>query len=337
MPSRFGTFLTSIFLGLAAGAAIAVPIEQELSCPGDFNADGYIDGADLATLLSAWGECTQTYCPQDIDFSGGIDGADLTLLLSSWGQTTDKCIPRPSSERQSKCPVGTTYEGLGYWEYLPHRYEQSDNWPLLVFLHGIGENGDGSAAHLDRIPVHGPARLIAEDNWPVTESEAGDQFVVLSPQNPNINGCHLPGNIDAFLQWAIEYYNVDPQRIYLTGLSCGGIGTWEYLRTSFDDGLLAAAVPICGNGIATWETHQCDLGSLPIWGFHGDADDVISPYGTYLPMSTLQSCSEPEPRDARMTIYPGVGHDSWTQTYNLTAGHDIYAWLLSHRNDDAEP
>jgi hypothetical protein len=87
-------------------------------------------------------------------------------------------------------------------------------------------------------------------------------------------------------------------------------------------------VPIAGDGRPAWETSKCQLGDVAIWAFHGDADDVVAPAGSIEPMTDLMACPAPPRRDAELTIYPGVDHDSWTGTYNLTAGHDIYNWLL---------
>ena len=305
------------------------------ACAPDLDLDGVVDGADLAMLLSYWGPCEG--CEADIDANGVIDGQDLSIVLGSWGTVPDDCLPGPSSERHTKWPVGTKYPAQGFWEYLPHRYEARDDWPLIVFLHGVGSNGDGSSSELERLLGNGPPRLVTEDRWPVEGSSAGDRFIVLSPQNPVPGECHQPANIDAFLRWAIDTYKVDRTRVYLTGLSCGAIGTWNYLEAHLQDDLLAATVPICGSGIKAWNTHGCELGALPIWGFHGDADDVVNVIGTYFPLASLQLCTDPEPIDARMTIYEGVGHDSWTRTYDLEAGHDIYGWLLEHINEDAAP
>jgi hypothetical protein len=69
---------------------------------------------------------------------------------------------------------------------------------------------------------------------------------------------------------------------------------------------------------------------MAIWAFHGDADGTVAPSGTTYPMNNLIACPSPPRRDAKMTIYPGVGHDSWTRTYDLSAGHDIYAWMLAN-------
>lgn len=236
-------------------------------------------------------------------------------------------------------PLGTTTADQGYWEYLPEDYLDRSDWPLLVFLHGRGENGNGSALDLQRVLVHGPPALIAADAWPVAGSEAGDEFVVLSPQNSSApNGCHAGEDVASFLAWAMDRYDVDRNRVYLTGLSCGGYGVWNYLGGGDDrpPGRLAAAVvPICGDGRAAWARLGCDLGRTPIWAFHGDRDEVVPLSGSDVPMRALTTCAELPADHARYTVLPGVGHDSWTATYDLRGGHDIYAWLRSHVRDEA--
>ena len=297
-------------------------------CPGDLNGDQIVSGGDLGILLSDWGTCTG--CPGDLDQNGEVDGSDIGLLLSLWDPAGNSCAS-PSSTRFIKKPIGTLYEAQGFWEYLPHAYESRSEWPLLIFYHGLGENGDGTSEGLDGIPGNGIPGLLQSDNWPVNKSATGDEFIILSPQNSTEN-CHDPNEMDDFLRWAIQHYNVDESRVYMTGISCGAVGVWRYLLVHYDDDIIAAAVPICGDGQLTFIVQGCGLGNLPIWGFHGEADDVIEAQGTIYPMQQLQACTNPEAVDARLTIYPGVGHDSWTQTYDVSAGNDIYSWLMSYTN-----
>jgi hypothetical protein len=229
----------------------------------------------------------------------------------------------PSSTRQTAHPLDKTDAPNGFFEYLPPGYSKTGaKVPLMIFWHGIGEDGNGTT-DLDKVVANGPPKLIKADKWPNDRP-----WIVLSPQNPS--GCPSPASIKAFIAWSLAHYNVDLKRVYLTGLSCGAIGSWNYLQSELDTTPVAAAVLIAGNGTGAWDSHHCDLGKMAIWAFHGDADGTVAPSGTTYPMNNLVACPSPPRRDAKMTIYPGVGHDSWTRTYDLSAGHDIYAWMLAN-------
>ena len=139
-----------------------------------------------------------------------------------------------------------------------------------------------------------------------------------------------PDEVHDFIAYALTAYDVDPSRVYVTGLSCGGFGLWEYLA-KYGDSQVAAAVPIAGEGRPAWESAGCALGAVPIWGFHGLLDDVVNPAGTIDPIQGLQAapCADP---DALLTVYPDADHDSWTRTYALGADVDIYSWMLGFTN-----
>lgn len=254
-------------------------------------------------------------------------------------------------------PIGETEASLGYYEYLPPTYGEDEPSPLLVFLHGLGENGDGTAAELDRILATGIPELIASDEW-----AADRPFVVVAPQHPGpvedevaqdelygacfqgpLPGdcalpiqtkhnhperdslCHRPADVHDLIAYALAAYRVDPKRVYLTGLSCGGYASFEY-AAEYGASQIAALVPIAGYGRLAWDRAGCELGAVPIWAFHGDADEDISAAGSIEPLTNLGNC--PSAKEHKLTIYPGVGHDSWTRTYDLSAGNDVYSWLL---------
>jgi predicted peptidase len=171
-----------------------------------------------------------------------------------------------SSERLSFRPLGSVQGApLGYGEYLPLGYGEPR--PLLVFLHGGGEYGDGSTAQLPRILKLGILSLIETDDWP-----SDRPFIVLMPQYPpaEAEACELADEVEAFLKFAVDHYEVDMDRVYLTGVSCGGIGLWDYLASHTNE-LVAATVPIAAHTSEAFERTGCELGRVPIWAFHGGA------------------------------------------------------------------
>jgi predicted esterase len=214
----------------------------------------------------------------------------------------------------------------GYWEYLPRGYGDGTQRPLLIFWHGSGEKGNGSAAELPRILTHGPPKVIAAGQWP-----ADRPFIVLSPQH-NLPDCFQAGDAHRdFLSYAVGAYDVDPARVYQTGLSCGAIGTEDFI-TRHGPSPLAAAVLISGDVTPMWDARGCGLvASLAMWTFHGGADTIVSPAGDNTDMPKFIACPQPPRKDVRYTVYPGVDHDAWTRTYDLSAGNDIYAWLLMQK------
>jgi predicted peptidase len=179
---------------------------------------------------------------------------------------------------------------------------------LILFLHGIGERGDD----LDLVKSHGIAKIV--------EEQPDFPFIAISPQCPEDTMWwgHLH-TLKAIVEQVMAEYAVDEQRIYLTGLSMGGFGTWSLAMAHPD--LFAAIAPICGGGMP-------DLVSLikgvPVWAFHGAEDPAVPLQAGQRMVDALQAVGG----NVRFTVYPGVGHDSWTQTY---ANPELYEWFLQHK------
>jgi predicted esterase len=231
-----------------------------------------------------------------------------------------------SSTRQTLRPAGTVDGApLGYVEYLPPDYGDAPS-PLLVYLHGSGESGPGDETALARLAGHFVPGLIAHDQWP-----DGRPFVVLSPQHDDVEPsfCFEADEVDAFLRFALEHYDIDPSRVYLTGYSCGAIGLWNYLG-AYRDELVAAAIPVAGYGIGAIQATGCGLVPLPIWAFHGQYDTSVPVRGDAYPLTALQRCTDEAPVNARLSVIPGAGHDIATDVYEARQD-DIYAWLLGQQ------
>jgi predicted peptidase len=219
---------------------------------------------------------------------------------------------------------------LGYSEYLPAGYGYGVARPLIVFNHGSDESGDGSDRDLNHLRTTALPAVIDQGRWP-----ADRPFVVLMPQHDATvaSPCTTADEIDAFLKFALSRYDVDPTRVYLTGVSCGAVGEWDYLGQHLGE-IVAAAIPIAGDGHAALDAAGCELGRVPIWAIHGDADTIVDPSGSVDPITALQHCTDPAPVDAELTLLPHVGHAFWDVVYDTVLFHfkggDIYAWLLDH-------
>lgn len=198
----------------------------------------------------------------------------------------------------------------GYWLYLPEEYgaDPSKRWPLVLFLHGRGESGND----LEAVTREGLPKLI----------KAGQQFpfIVVSPQCPVDERWNSPPCtwvLKALLDEIEREYAVDADRIYVTGLSMGGFGTWTLAANN--PHRFAAIAPICGGG----DPEDAGLiKHLPIRVFHGAQDPVVPLRRSEEMVNALKACGN----NVRLTVYPEAGHDSWTQTYN---NPELYTWLLA--------
>ncbi|NMM47246.1 PKD domain-containing protein [Marinigracilibium pacificum] len=235
------------------------------------------------------------------------------LLINFCIQTVAQTSPAERQTAQSwTSSVVAPGEKFGYWEYLPEGYnDPGKTFPIVLFLHGVGEKG----SDLNRVLVAGPPRLIRNGkNFP---------FICISPQ-ARYPWDWNPVFVDELLTWMINNYKVDKTRVYVTGLSMGGNGTWDYAAYGNHSSKLAAIVPIAG-----WLTGDgCNLQSLPTWAFVGEYDGSGSPNtGTEKGFERIYRCGTPDP-EPLLTIYPGRGHDAWTPAYN---DDNMWAWLLAQR------
>lgn len=199
---------------------------------------------------------------------------------------------------------------LDYLLHLPPGYaEDGDPWPLVLFLHGAGERG----SDLELVKKHGPPKLLA----------AGAEIpaIVASPQCPTGSWwTSHEEDLLLLLDDLVGRLNVDESRVYLTGLSMGGYGTWTLAAAGPER--FAAAVPICGGGQRILARR---LRELPIWAFHGDADPVVPMRESVDMVEAIRAAGG---SSARLTVYPGVGHDAWTATYDDPA---VWEWLFAQR------
>ena len=220
--------------------------------------------------------------------------------------------------KQKECSFSEITEkrvSLKYLLFLPKEYDdrQRAKWPLILFLHGMGERGD----NLELVKKHGIPKILEErDDLPC---------IVISPQCPLHSMWTM--ELDALhglVMNAMKTYKVDKSRIYLTGLSMGGYGAW-HLAEAYPR-LFAAVVPICGGAqpMIGFPERIKALRNVPIWAFHGAKDNVA-------PLERSQELVDVLKKNdgnVRFTIYPDAGHDSWTETYD---NPELYEWLFKQK------
>lgn len=198
---------------------------------------------------------------------------------------------------------------LDYLLHLPEGYDQNSDqkWPVILFLHGSGERG----SDVELVKVHGVPYI--------AELDPAFPFIAISPQCPDHSDWNAEKDaVMAALDEVMAGYNTDPARVYLTGLSMGGYGTWQ-LAAEYP-GRFAAAVPVCGGG----NPKNADaLKETPIWAFHGAKDDVVPLSESEDMVEAIQAAGG----DVLLTVYPEANHNSWTETYD---NKELYDWFLEH-------
>jgi predicted peptidase len=245
----------------------------------------------------------------------------LALALAAGGMVCSPLGRRPAPQpgqspqtMKTKTASGKTVM-VPYLLYLPPGYPgKNRRWPLMLFLHGAGERGHD----LDKVKIHGPPSLIASQGQSFP-------FVILSPQCPADGWWSDDDQIellDALLNDVVGRYAIDRDRLYVTGLSMGGFGTWR-LAARYPQ-RFAAIAPICGGGDPEDTTR---LVHLPVWAFHGAKDPVVPLGASQQMVDALRTAGG----SVIFTVYPQAGHDSWTETYDNPA---LYEWFLQHRRSD---
>lgn len=215
----------------------------------------------------------------------------------------------------------------GYYEALPARYDSSaKKYPLILFVHGIGELG----TDLSKMLRAGLPRLINRKKFPADFEVNGQHFsfIVISPQFKK-----WPKNIDvkSVIDYAVKEYRIDTSRIYVTGLSMGGGVTWEF--NAEYGGSVAAIAPICGG---SWpdakRAGKIASFNLPVWAFH-NVDDPTVPVSYTIDYVKKINSFNPSVK-AKYTTWLTGGHDSWTKAYDPSTkaeGKNIYEWMLQYR------
>jgi predicted peptidase len=231
--------------------------------------------------------------------------AGLCLPLFSLSAPAQSTNSSPQQEKHFDTLV-TIRVKYDYLLFLPRDYSKSrKHWPLMLFLHGAGESG----TNLLKIKKLGPPMLV--------DSQPDFPFILVSPQSQNKDW--NPDALNALLDDVIHNYRVDKDRVYLTGPSMGGTGTWTLASAHPEK--FAAIAPISSGG----ETADIQkLLHLPIWAFQGGQDPTVKPSRIEATVAAFRAAGS----DIKLTIYPDAKHDAWTQAYN---DPELYRWLLEHK------
>jgi predicted peptidase len=247
----------------------------------------------------------------------GVLFSDLSPLLAA---------PPANAPDFEKLSVSDGMNTLPYRLFSPKVLEAGKQYPVVLFLHGAGERGDDNEAQLrhglshfasEQCQARHPAFLVvpqcpkgkkwSEVDWALPKSPL--------PEQPSSSMNLAMQILDRLIQQKL----VDPKRVYVTGISMGGYGTWD-AATRWPQ-RFAAAVPVCGGGD---EDRAASLVHLPIWCFHGDADKAVLVERSRNMIEAVRKAGG----QPKYSEYPGVGHNSWDKAY---ADPDLYEWLFAQK------
>lgn len=196
---------------------------------------------------------------------------------------------------------------VNYVLQFPDDYKkEKHDWPLIVFLHGSGERGND----LSKLSIHGPLKYVENGN----KLDA----VILAPQCPEKQVWDMDV-LTTLIKEVVLKHRINFTRVYLTGLSMGGYGTWELALEHPE--MFAAVAPICGRINYTFSENASKLKDKPVWVFHGAKDEVVSIANSEKMVKALKNAGG----NPKFTIFPEAGHDSWSKPYSDV---DFYTWLL---------
>jgi predicted peptidase len=204
---------------------------------------------------------------------------------------------------------GTT---MSYVVYVPRDYTPDRKWPVILFLHGSGERGTDGLKQ-SQVGLGGAVRLYPE-RYPA---------IVVMPQcAPNQRWSDTQADLAMqALDRTVQEYHGDPDRLYLTGLSMGGAGSW-YLGTRYPE-KFAAVVSLCGGGDIPAIAEK--LAKKPVWVFVGDQD---RPQTVEFCRNVAEALKSAGSTTVKLTVYPGVPHNCWDKAY---AEKDLTDWLFAQK------
>lgn len=263
-------------------------------------------------------QSVSTYFKELLKDEGVNRDSDTAVLLAGLFETKngDKSLLSNSPAAMDRAWWAGLKRKIGepvitHLTYLPPTYEANpaQRWPLVLFLHGKGERGD-NISQIKEAAL--PSRLEYDHGF-----RAQFPAIVVAPQCP-AGEWWSNHELAAVLDVVQAKYRVDPDRVYVTGMSMGGYGTWA-LATEFPD-RFAAIAPICGGGDMA---EAARLAHLPIWAFHGHNDNVVPFEESERMVDALHKLGG----DIRFTAYRECGHDAWTSAYS---DPELFAWMFSH-------
>ena len=241
----------------------------------------------------------------------GSNGSLAVSFLAERKKKTSKPTLSHGEHAQSFDRLITRGQSCLYWLYLPKEYGQKNQkWPLIIFLHGSSQQGRDLSMIGTPIPPN------------VDDIKNDFPFVVVTPQCPDEYDAWPSDLLADLVDEMVLKYDVDARRVYVTGVSLGGRGSWS-AAVDYPD-RFAAIVPVCG--IYDHPERINRIKDVPVWAFHGDQDRLIAFADVKKMVEDLKACGG----NVKFTVYQGAGHGISGRTYR---NKELYEWLLQQHND----
>ncbi len=226
----------------------------------------------------------------------------------------------------------TSPSTIAYYEYLPSDYAANSNkYPFVIFLHGIGERGPNTTDknilddNIYKVAKIGPPKFV--------KSGTKFPFILISPQLKSNYGNWPTSYVMEVINHVKRYLRIDEKRIYITGLSLGGGGTWTMAQDYAK--LFAAVVPVCGGYNTPSKAINIAKENIPVWASHGDLDNVVGMSKTVTMVNAINACKPAPSPLAKLTIYKGVKHNAWDYAYRVDHSlhnPNVYEWMMAQTN-----
>lgn len=230
----------------------------------------------------------------------------------------------------SLVPAGSGHPG--YFEHLPDAYANNPDkhYPVIIFLHGQGERDFGRENDLNSLLKWGPPRIVSQ-NLQAYKAIHPFRFIILAPQQRGDKNSWEADDVDSFMSYAFENYRIDPERVYLTGISMGGNGVWNYAYSEYNSpNKLAAIAPISAWGDPG---KGCEIVSrnIPVWSFHGLNDQVVPFREGQRMFASLNQCEEVLNSDDYRFSPLNAEHTAWPGIYaSASDSISVYEWFMDH-------
>lgn len=230
----------------------------------------------------------------------------------------------------------------GFYRYLPADYNNSSqNYPLIIWVHGAGQVGQGNSTDLPKILEWGVPKIINEGGWPqsFTVSGINHSFIIISPQ---FMGWPSGTNVGAMITYISNNYRIDPERIYLMGISAGGGGIWDFASSSIANcDKIAAMIPFCGTLSPTQTlANRIAASALPVWAFHNTYDGTVPVAYSRNWINYINNYNPAPVPAAKLTEFPVqsnnavIAHECWslaTLPSYKPEGINLYEWMLQYK------